>query len=310
MAPLLRFVLLAWLLAFAAGAAAQIESKAYAPEDLRRLAVPDQVRVIEKEYAEQSGGRLIPDDQLEFYLDQIRSGWTFSQIKADIAESLRGRRWQPPVSGWTPREVTCSSVDRTYAECRTPFRGPAMLTFQFSDSPCIEGRTWGQRPGVIWVDRGCRARFQEARGPAPLPPPSYGHGPDYDYGADSIICESRKGGRRRCPTGTDGPVQLVEQYSDADCIEGVTWAWTPGEVWVTRGCRARFEPVRRHQVYSVTCGSEDGRYRSCAWDRSQGRPVLIEQISRAACIEGSSWGYGRDGLWVDRGCRGRFGPGR
>ncbi len=40
------------------------------------------------EYADQSSGRRLPDDQLEFYLDQIDSGWTFSRIKQDIAESL------------------------------------------------------------------------------------------------------------------------------------------------------------------------------------------------------------------------------
>ena len=70
-------------------AAAQ-STRAYAPENLRPLSVSDRVRVLELEYAEQSGGRQLPDDQLEFYLDQIDSGWGFSRIQQDIATSLRG----------------------------------------------------------------------------------------------------------------------------------------------------------------------------------------------------------------------------
>ena len=75
-------------LAYPAPAAAQRAPKAYAPENLRELRVPERIRVLEKEYAEQSGGRQLPDDQLEFYLDQIESGWSFSRIKEDMARSL------------------------------------------------------------------------------------------------------------------------------------------------------------------------------------------------------------------------------
>ena len=30
---------------------------------------------------------------------------------------------------------------------------------------------------------------------------------------------------------------------------------------------------------------------------------LVRQLSRAACIQGRSWGYGRNGIWVSDGCR-------
>ena len=41
--------------------------------------IEDQRRVIGLEYSEQSDGRTIPDDQMRFYLDQVRfSRWTFS----------------------------------------------------------------------------------------------------------------------------------------------------------------------------------------------------------------------------------------
>jgi hypothetical protein len=287
-------------------ASAQPTTKAYAPEDLRRLALPDRVRVIELEYSEQSRGRRIPDDQLEFYLDQIDSGWTFSRIKQDIAESLRGgQAWRPVAPGWQAREVICTSVDYRRAECAKPFRGAAVLSEQFSAVRCIEGQTWGQTRGMIWVDRGCRGRFREDPRPvAPILPPSM----------EGVVCESREGRRRRCPTPFRGPAQIAEQYSQAACIQGETWASTPGEVWVTRGCRALFVEARGRPGrpglpvidYSVTCTS-DGGYRACAWNRRMGRPYIIEQMSRAPCVEGRSWGFADGNIWVDRGCRARFG---
>ena len=51
----------------------------------------------------------------------------------------------------------------------------------------------------------------------------------------------------------------------------------------------------------IRCESSDGRTRECA--TGGGRVVLERQHSRAACIEGRTWGYGRDGIWVSDGCR-------
>lgn len=64
------------LLAPSAGvdARATVTPKAYAPENLSQLDERDRIRVISLEYEEQSNGRRIPDDQLRFYLDQVRSG--------------------------------------------------------------------------------------------------------------------------------------------------------------------------------------------------------------------------------------------
>lgn len=312
MAPSFRLATLAVLavLVLALPCAARASGKAYAPEDLRRLAVPDRVRVLDREYAELSGGGRLPDDQLEFYLDQIDAGWTFSEIRRDMAESLRAGHWRPAAPGWQAREVICSSIDHRPAECRTPFRGPAVLSEQLSAADCIEGRTWGQRRGLIWVDRGCRGRFREGR---------WAGSPDWQAPPRSVVCESREGKRRRCPLPFAGPVRLAEQLSNADCIEGRTWSQSPGEVWVTRGCRAVFVeimgrgrgadfglPGSAADRPAVTCASEDERRRSCAWNPRLGPPYLLEQLSRAPCVEGRSWGWEGDRIWVDRGCRGRF----
>ena len=317
MVPLFRVALFTVLLALALPAMAQ--QKAYAPENLRQLRVPDRVRVIENEYADQSRGRQIPDDQLEFYLDQIDSGWGFSEIKQDIATSLRGSAWRAPNNGWRPRNVTCSSFERRYTECVAPFRGRAVLSYQLSETSCIEGRTWGQRVGVIWVDDGCRGQFSEQPGGG-RPAAGGWTGNAYHDGGSFVICESREGKRRRCPNGLRGDIVLVEKFSDAPCIQGDTWGWQPGEIWVRRGCRAKFAEGRGRPglpaggrpgydaAYSVTCASEDGRHRSCAWQSRNGRPELVEQLSSSACVEGRSWGFDGYQIWVDKGCRARFAP--
>ncbi|MCA3713166.1 MAG: DUF3011 domain-containing protein [Phenylobacterium sp.] len=57
----------------------------------------------------------------------------------------------------------------------------------------------------------------------------------------------------------------------------------------------------------VTCASQDYR-RSWCPVYSPGRVWLDRQYSsgRGACIEGSTWGRDRRGIWVDGGCRARF----
>jgi hypothetical protein len=313
--------LLAALLALAAlamppreASAQPVAPKAYAPEDLSRLSVSDRIRVIEREYQDQSGGRQIADDQLEFYLDQVQySRWSFSQIKADIATSLRGSRgpWRP-VGNWNQRSVICSSKDRRYFECAAPFRGRARVVQQISDTRCIEDNNWGQRRGMIWVDRGCRARFGED--------PARNWDNDGNFGnGQRITCESREGRYRECRTNFRGQARLFRQLSSSACVVGRDWGSRPGQVWVDNGCRAEFTDSlagnngtgrgQGNSGYSVTCASENGRYRTCAWDsRGNGRPRLLEQLSNQACIEGRTWGYDPNrGLWVDQGCRARFG---
>ena len=56
---------------------------------------------------------------------------------------------------------------------------------------------------------------------------------------------------------------------------------------------------------TIYCASEDGRRHRCSVDTQDG-VRLVEQKSSAACIQGRSWGYKRDHIWVDRGCRADF----
>ncbi|MGH8085459.1 MAG: DUF3011 domain-containing protein [Lysobacter sp.] len=231
----LTLALMLGVLATPIALAAPPQQRAYAPEDLRELSPQDQRRVIGLEYAEQSGGRSIPADQMRFYLDQVnRSSWTFSRIKADIATSLGGST-APPTAG----TIRCESNDGRSRTCRTPWRGDSRLVRQLSQAPCVEGRTWQSQTGQVYVGGGCRAEFAAATGPggpSPRPQPQPVR-PGYTVECANsslfpVICrwdDSR------------GTPYLKRKLSEAPCIEGVNWGYRRGTgIWVSAGCRAEF----------------------------------------------------------------------
>lgn len=229
---------------------AQMGARAYAPENLSGLSSSDRARVISQEYAEQSSGRRIPEDQLRFYMDQVNSGWAFSRIKQDIATSLRGQGGRPgsggndrPGNGWGPGNgnssagtVRCESQDNRERTCATGWRN-ARLVRQISGSACTEGQTWGMRNGAIWVTRGCRAEFVEARGNSGGNGGPWGGG-NRDY---SVTCSSNDKRRSTCAwEARQGRPVLIQQLSGSACQENRTWGYQGGSLWVSNGCRARF----------------------------------------------------------------------
>ncbi|WP_213602486.1 DUF3011 domain-containing protein [Pseudoxanthomonas japonensis] len=60
---------------------------------------------------------------------------------------------------------------------------------------------------------------------------------------------------------------------------------------------------------TVRCESPSNRYRECPMD-TRGGVQLTRQLSSTRCEEGRNWGQGRNGVWVDRGCRAEFTSGR
>ncbi|HEY5971446.1 MAG TPA: DUF3011 domain-containing protein [Pseudoxanthomonas sp.] len=300
------FVVLGLLFAVPQPVQAQIQAKAYAPENLRTLSYNDQVRVISLEYSEQSRGRRIPDDQLRFYIDQVnRSNWGFSRIKQDIATSLGGGGWDPEPLPGPGGSVVCESRKNRRQECRTHFRGSAQLVENISQTRCIEGQNWGSGNGVVWVSRGCKARFVED---------SYGGG----GGGNMIRCESQDGRQRTCATPWSQRSRVSRQLSATACVEGRNWGSQRNSVWVSGGCRAEFTSAGGGggwwppgqgggNNYTVTCSSANGRRSTCPWNNRYGYPALIQQLSSDSCQEGYSWGYQGNQIWVDRGCRARFG---
>ncbi|KRG77024.1 hypothetical protein ABB28_01195 [Stenotrophomonas chelatiphaga] len=225
---------------------AQIGTRAYAPENLSQLSGNDRSRVIAQEYADQSNGRRIPDDQLQFYLAQVNSGWGFSRIKQDIATSLRGGggggggghggNWGGG-GGQDSGSIRCESQNNRERVCNTGWRN-ARLVRQISGTACVEGRTWGTRDGAVWVNGGCRGEFAEARGSSGG---NWGGGWGGANNNYSVTCSSNDKRRSSCAwEARRGRPVLIEQLSGSACRENQTWGYSNGSLWVSNGCRARF----------------------------------------------------------------------
>jgi len=234
--------------------------------------------------------------------------------------------------------IRCESNDGRVRECPTG-GGRVMLERQISRSACIEGRSWGYGRNGIWVSQGCRADFRltDAYGGGnsgnggyygnnPYGNGNYGdpygnaNGNAYGQG-QTIRCESNDGRTQRCALSANPrDVQLVRQLSRSECIEGRTWGRDRGGVWVSEGCRADFSAsgsgygngnndpyARPHGGFGnlFRCESIDGRTRECAANTRAG-VQLVRQLSKSACVQGRTWGYGRNGIWVSQGCRAEF----
>ena len=151
-----------------------------------------------------------------------------------------------------------------------------------------------------------------------------------------IQCESTNGKFNRCETPWRD-AELVKQQSKGACIRGQSWGVDRRGLWVDRGCRGLFGEVRDgrpdhgrpgndngyrpgygpgggwrpgpdwDRQIRLQCDSNHNSYQMCQVDVGRrGHVQLVQRMSDARCIEGSSWGWNRAGVWVDRGCRARF----
>lgn len=145
--------------------------------------------------------------------------------------------------GYNNGTFRCESRDRRTTRC--PTRGyRVQLIRQYSDMPCVRGRSWGQDRYGVWVTNGCRALFRfDDRG-------NWGWNDGWNngghHGGDFVRCESRDNRSRTCPmsVGRRGDIRLVRQLSDTPCIEGRNWGRSRSGVWVSGGCRAEFVVTR------------------------------------------------------------------
>jgi len=210
----------------------------------------------------------------------------------------------PPPQG---QAVSCNSDDMRRHHCDVDTRGGVRLIKQHSNAACIVDRSWGYDRRGIWVDHGCRADFEVGG--------AEWNGWDSGY---NIYCASDDRKRHLCPTDTSRGIRLVRQRSKASCDLGRSWGYSEQGVWVDRGCRADFQlgggdeddRWRRGEGGDnagsiLYCASDDMRQHSCPADTRRG-VRLIRQRSDADCIFERTWGYNRNEIWVDRGCRADF----
>lgn len=242
------------------------------------------------------------------------------------AQSYGSSSWNRDIS------LTCESQDQRYQLCRVDLgpRGTARIDKRLSKADCRRGQSWGFNRAGVWVDRGCRARFiVSRRGGGYQPGYDNGYRPNPGWNSQPIrlTCASNDQRYQMCRVdlGHRGTARMEEQLSRARCIRGQTWGYNRAGVWVDQGCRARFVVIRDRndhgyrpggnghgpsypgQTIRLTCESDDQRYQMCRVDLGRNGTARIEQqLSKARCIRGQSWGYNRAGVWVDRGCRARF----
>ena len=134
--------------------------------------------------------------------------------------------------------------------------------------------------------------------------------------AQRITCESRDYQRQYCPTGRINRAQIVSQWSNAACVQGRTWGWDGNGIWVAEGCAGEFAyqstggpppQSRRQRGETIACESREYRQEVCGIGARIARAWVVEQRSEAPCVQGQTWGYQRDGIWVNQGCSAVFG---
>lgn len=190
-------------------------------------------------------------------------------------------------------EFSCASIDGKYRECQLPVDGVARLVKRRSDSPCVEGSSWGQRGDRVWVDKGCRARFDVVRDSG-----SGGSG-------QTIECRSENGRYKECAIGRKFTARLERDYTGR-CRQDSTWGNREGAVWVTSGCQGRFRLVSssdkdnsgQQQRAEVQCRNEAKR-----------QYVDVRRVAPAT-LRGSYWETTVDGTLRGQNVRGtcRFHP--
>ncbi|MFC3815566.1 DUF3011 domain-containing protein [Lysobacter sp. GCM10012299] len=199
------------------------------------------------------------------------------------------------------RVVRCESKGGQAHLCPVDVRGGVRILRTLSKSECDENRTWGVLGAGIWVRDGCRAEFVLG----------YGGSVGSAYGERTVRCESRGSRWQHCDSDTSAGVELVRQLSKNPCIKGDNWGADNRGVWVSGGCRAEFRMMaivaaEPSEGKIVRCDSTDKLPRHCPAVTEGGAVRLFRQLSRAACIEGRSWGVDKNGIWVEDGCRAEF----
>jgi hypothetical protein len=155
---------------------------------------------------------------------RVQQGSCFVETRTGDVD-LDGFGWGWEDGGDERFEFNCSSVEGKHRECQLPINGRARLVKRRSDD-------------------GCRAKFEVVR--------SGGGG-----SGNTIDCMSEDGRYRECSIGPGRFGRLVREYSHDRCRADRTWGTRNGVIWVTDGCRARFE-IRRGNSGNVGGGGRTG----------------------------------------------------
>ncbi|MBI2215509.1 MAG: DUF3011 domain-containing protein [Acidobacteria bacterium] len=193
--------------------------------------------------------------------------------------------------------VVCEALAGKRHECAADTSGGAQIVRELGEKRCAYGRDWGFEEARVWVANGCSAEFA-VRGRPIL---------------NTVICDAKGGDEVRCPADAKLGVALAGVLGDAPCTLGASWGFDDDEVWVSKGCHAKFalggfridDSAVPATALRVVCASDAGNRTVCPADTSHG-VGLVHEKTGSACVLNRTWGYDRDGIWVSDGCSAEF----
>ena len=187
--------------------------------------------------------------------------------------------------------VRCESIGGQRQTCAASTINGVQLAIQLGGSSCIAGKTWGWRPGAIWVEENCRGEFRVAYEERP--------------GEIVVTCDSDHNRVQRCAVDTQYGLLMKPEDSSSNCVHGETWGWEIGSVWVSKRCEADFAVAPAELGRSVRCEALAGQRVECPVD-NRGGVSLIAQHSTTPCVYSENWGLSTAGIWVDPPCGATF----
>jgi hypothetical protein len=232
------------------------------------------------------------------------------------------------------RTVKLECKSENYGRANCPVGGPvekARLLKRKSNSPCLEGTSYGFAGAALWVDKGCAGEFEVAYRDEGASGPAWGTVP-----AEGVLdrtfleCRSESYARSICEVdGTVTDVRLDRRRSNAPCLAGESFGFDGRHIWVAKGCGGRFEVAFRRipgggqsptgdrpwwegvgavetRVVDLRCESRNHGRNICVAGGSVTAIRLKRQRSAAACERGDSFGFHEDFVWVDKGCQADF----
>ena len=219
------------------------------------------------------------------------------------------------------RTVRCESDSGRTEVCRVDTRGGVRLVDQTSRAPCIQGRTWGADGRGIWVTGGCRGKFRVGDAYVagsrtarsyndPYRNGYYGGVPNGYYGSSypsSGYGNNGYYGSSYPNSGYYGNNGYSQGYPSSGSL-GMGRYDNPivailGAV-LGGGYNQQYYNGRQPQTFK--CESVDGYPRFCRLPFQASRIDMRRQLSSTRCEQGYNWGWQRDGVWVERGCRAEF----
>lgn len=195
----------------------------------------------------------------------------------------------PRIADAASRTITCRSKLRHTSRCAIDTRGGVELRRQLSQAGCWKNDTWGYDSRGIWVSNGCGAEFAVggvsaagSHGSAGSRPPSSASGiSGGEAAAAALIVGALAAAVIASQRGDDG------DDDDRDADWGSPY-WHGEDDWDVVRCQSRND----RETYCRT-----GRHRGVE---------LHRRLSGSRCIFRETWGYDREGIWVDEGCKGEF----